>query len=251
MIGQMEPIVTSPNKDQPVYRLYPTQLRVVKNVDQLKPEQENKKGYFDPESANTLQVGVKGCSRIYINSPANWYRAYTFKITGLPSNEAHTPSNSSDDSLTSPKMSASPKTKSNTKANETKEMNMEQLIKMKTCDQPDELWKLVADVISTQLGRTAKHSDGETFITVTNMNSSMAKSAYYLFKHTLKTRGYEFSVVTHLLTNPLSKGVMPDVRVKQKKKKPSQQQKKKDSQTSMNNKLGSNPYNMLKTNVYC
>lgn len=227
----MEPIVTSPQKDIPKMRLYPTELKVVKSVEHLAVDVESVKGYYDAKTSNTLQIGVRGSSRIYLNSPGNWYRAYTFKITGLPKNS------SSNNSSSGP---SSPKNVDN---------NMEQLIKLKLSDEPDELWKLVAEVIEGRLGRTVLHNDNDTFITLTNINSSMAKDVYYLFKNALKTKGYEFSVTYHLLSNPMSKGNVPDVRAKQKKRRP--QKKNSPKKKDMDTKLGQNPFTLLKTNVYC
>lgn len=207
-------------------RLYPTLLTVVKSSEHLIEKEENVKGYFDAKSKNVLQIGVRGSSRIYLNSPGNWYRAYTFKITGISANQS-----------------------SNGETNRPKEANMEQLIKIKVSDEPDELWILVAEVLRDRLGRTPLHMDNDHFLTITNINSSMAKDAYYAFKNILKTKGYEFTVNYHLLSNPMSKGMLPDIRPYRKAK----QHKKKNPSPKKNDqqKIGSNPYDLLKTNVYC
>lgn len=95
---------------------------------------------------------------------------------------------------------------------------MEQLIKAKTSDDTDHLWKIVGICINA-FDRIVSYTDGEKFVTIRNINASVAKSFYYYMKHLLKINGYNFTVTKHILTNPMHKCELPNVRVYKKSKK--------------------------------
>lgn len=174
------------------YRLYPTQLRAVKNISELNKQDECQKGYFDPNTTNSLQIGVSPKQKIYIFSPGNWYSLYSCTIKGQQTSNNNNNNLSEDD-------------------------RMDQLIKAKTSDDTDELWKLIASVVGVEMGRSAFYKDGDRFITITNINSSMAKNCYYLFKHAFKKRQWVIEQKKHFITNPLHKAALPDVREKPKR----------------------------------
>lgn len=66
-------------------RVFPTQLKVVHDVEDLNLQEEGNKGYFDASSSLGIEIGVRN-KKIYVASPGNWYRHFIFVVQGSEEN---------------------------------------------------------------------------------------------------------------------------------------------------------------------
>lgn len=185
-------------------RLYPTQLRVVSKATDLIESEESKKGYFDPSAKGCLQIGVD-CDRrcLYISSPGNWYKSYTFRLKRstktltVAASAEEKDGNGGDDCDTAVNYGE------------------EHVIRGDDCD----LWRIAALLIRDQMGRKAIHNSDCRFLTVSNISSTMAKQFYYLTKHVLTRLGVDYTISSSLFSPPFYSASMPDVREKPKRRR--------------------------------
>lgn len=181
-------------------RVFPTQLRVVDNRAELNPVDEAKKGYYDVNSKNTIRVGVRGRSAIYLSSPGNWYRYYVFTILNIPELSKIHFADEGEDVV----------------EEDNREKNVQHPVVVKSDDY--DVWRIVSQLIKTECGRKVIHHPGQKYVTLAGINKDMAKQFYYLTKHTLTKMGVEFRL-TYALFSPFGSATPPDVREKPKRKR--------------------------------
>jgi len=187
-------------------RVFPTQLRVVDDASQLNSEEESKKGYYDPSSKNSIRIGVRGRSAIYLFSPGNWYRHYVFTILNIPE---------------LPKIHAECAAGA-TESFENMDIDDDESkvpIENNVSKNDDyDLWRIVSQLIKTECGRKVIHRPGQNYLKLAGINKDMAKQFYYLMKHTLAKMGVDFKL-TYALFSPFGSATVPDVREKPKRKR--------------------------------
>lgn len=199
-------------------RLYPTQLRVVSRASELDHEEESKKLYFDPLSKNSLQIGVNiDTNCIYISSPGNWYKSYAFKV------ELSTHTVEVKDTAVKPTVDLKSTNAALTKdvaelidavEEEEREERRGNNGNDDLCGDEFDLWRIVSQIIKTEMGRKVVHSPDRRYLVVTNINYDMAKGFYYLLKHVLNRLGIKYTRSSSLFSPPFTTATMPNVREK-------------------------------------
>lgn len=189
-------------------RVFPTQLKVVNNQRDLKPDEEGVKGYYNAKSKGCLQIGVSN-NKIYLNSPHNWYRSYTLVLnpTTLPTPASISVFNQG----VAPDAAAA--------ASKSDDEEEGEVVVAEPGSTVGSVWRIVASVLKTHCGRKVVYVPGEHYVTVPFVGKSEVKRIYYQFQHVLSSLKVEYSLSNSWFSPSFSSALVPDVRTKPKRRR--------------------------------